>query len=121
MACLCRHAPHFYKSLRTLMPTGQSSPWSTGSILPRIPGFVPLSPTHFLLGQVPHLRLSVVTIAPTRLTYCVLCATFPELPLKFALPLYVALIVCVPKPSVEIVRLAVPPLRFTVSSVVLPS
>lgn len=50
-----------------------------------------------------------------------ICVSEAELPIKLVLPLYVAVMVCVPDASVEIVNFAAAPLRATLFRSVVPS
>ncbi len=70
-----------------------------------------------LLSSVHH-GTALTIRSKTQFTVCVSEA---ELWTKSVLPLYVALMVCVPAVSFEVVNSATPPLRATTASFVLPS
>ena len=59
--------------------------------------------------------------AAASITQFTVCTTDPELPVMLEVPLYVAVTVVFPAGNANVVRLALPPARLTVPSVVVPA
>ncbi len=74
-----------------------------------------------VLGKLQPQGEANTTTAVTAFYGCTVCVSESELPLRLGVPLYVAVMLCMPEVSFEVVNCAVPAIRVTVFRAVVPS